>query len=217
MTTQQFRVSDQTHPDSTAENDTPQARHDRRLPARGRMTVPRNMADDSPRLPSDESQMPEAVYNELRGIANQLMRNQGRPDTMQATALVHEAYLRLLHSPPREAVRNRVAVLAKTMRHVLVDRARARNADRRGGGRRAVTLHADLIAGTESSEFEVLAVHEALERLADADPDLAKLAELRIFAGLKEQEIAAAIDSSVRTVERRWRLARAWLQRALSS
>lgn len=175
------------------------------------------MADDPPMLPSNESDMPEAVYHELRGIANQLMRKQGRPDTMQATALVHEAYLRLMHSPPRDAVRNRVAVLARTMRHVLVDRARARNADRRGGGRRAVTLHADLVAGTESSEFEVLAVHDALKQLAGVDPGLAKLAELRIFAGLKEQEIAAALDASVRTVERRWRLARAWLQRALTS
>tara|TARA_R110002072_G_scaffold269796_3_gene429170 strand:- start:37034 stop:37588 length:555 start_codon:yes stop_codon:yes gene_type:complete len=179
------------------------------------------MSNDSdktpPEMPDQDKapDMPEAVYEELRGIAQQLMRNQGRPDTMQATALVHEAYLRLLKSPPRDAVRNRVAMLAHTMRHVLVDRARARNADRRGGGQRPVTLNSELVGDNSGSELEVLAVHEALDELAKVDPELAKLAEMRIFAGLQEQEIAAALETSLRTVERRWRLARAWLQRAL--
>jgi len=165
----------------------------------------------------DNAELPEAVYDELRVIAQQLMRNQRQPDTMQATALVHEAYLRLLKSPPREAVRNRVAVLAHTMRNVLVDRARARNADRRGGGKRPITFNSELVSGTKGSELEVLAVHDALEELAKVDEELARLAELRIFGGLQEREIAAALETSLRTVERRWRLARAWLQRALGT
>lgn len=177
----------------------------------------REEPEDNPASESDLPDLPDAVYNELRAIAQQLMRNQGRPDTMQATALVHEAYLRLLKSPPREAIRNRVAVLAHTMRNVLVDRARARKAERRGGGQRPITLNADLVGGSHNSELEVLAVHEALDNLAKVDPELAKLAELRIFAGLHEQEIAAALETSLRTVERRWRLARAWLQRELGS
>lgn len=179
-----------------------------------------NDEDDNPDRIEDQapaSDMPEAVYEELRVIAQQLMRNQGRPDTMQATALVHEAYLRLLKSPPRDAIRNRVAMLAHTMRNVLVDRARARNADRRGGGQRPITLNSELVGGKGGSELEVLAVHEALEELTKVDPELAKLAELKIFAGLQEQEIAAALETSLRTVERRWRLARAWLQRALGT
>jgi len=173
--------------------------------------------DNNQPVDQDAPDMPDAVYNELRAIAQQLMRSQGRPDTMQATALVHEAYLRLVKSPPREAIRNRVAMLAHTMRNVLVDRARARNADRRGGGQRPVTLNAELVGGKSDCELEVLAVHEALDNLAKVDPELAKLAELRIFAGLQEQEIAAALETSLRTVERRWRLARAWLQRELGS
>lgn len=177
----------------------------------------REDSEDNKPVSEDAPDMPEAVYNELRVIAQQLMRNQGRPDTMQATALVHEAYLRLLKSPPRDAIRNRVAMLAHTMRNVLVDRARARNADRRGGGQRPVTLNSELVGGKGGSELEVLAVHEALEKLSKVDPELAKLAELRIFAGLQEQEIAAALETSLRTVERRWRLARAWLQRELGA
>jgi RNA polymerase sigma factor (TIGR02999 family) len=165
----------------------------------------------------ESGELPEDVYDELRGIAQQLMRNQRQPDTMQATALVHEAYLRLLKSPPREEVRNRVAVLAHTMRNVLVDRARARNADRRGGGKRPITFNSELVGGRGDSELEVLAVHDALEELAKVDEELARLAELRIFGGLQEREIAAALETSLRTVERRWRLARAWLQRALGS
>ena len=166
---------------------------------------------------TENADLPEAVYDELRGIAQQLMRNQRQPDTMQATALVHEAWLRLLKSPPREAVRNRVAMLAHTMRHVLVDRARARNADRRGGGKRPITLNSELVGGSSDSELEVLAVHDALDELGKVDPELARLAELRIFGGLQEREIAAALETSLRTVERRWRLARAWLQRALGT
>lgn len=165
----------------------------------------------------DPIEISGAVYDELRAIAAQLMRGQQRPDTMQATALVHEAYLRLMHSPPREAIRNRVAMLAHTMRNVLVDRARARNAERRGGGKRPITLNAELVGGTPGGELEVLAIHDALEELAKVDEELAKLAELRIFAGLREQEIAEALTTSLRTVERRWRLARAWLQRALGA
>lgn len=179
------------------------------------MSTDPSKTQPEPHDPANTPDMPEAVYEELRVIAHQLMHNQGRPDTMQATALVHEAYLRLLKSPPREAIRDRVAMLAHTMRNVLVDRARARNADRRGGGVRPITLNSELVGNSSDSGLDVLAVHEALEDLAKIDPELAKLAELRIFAGLQEQEIAATLETSLRTVERHWRLARAWLQRAL--
>ena len=160
-------------------------------------------------------ELPEAAYDELRRIAHQLMRHEHGPDTIQATALVHEAYLRLAESPPREAVRSRIALLTRTMRNVLVDRARARNADKRGAGQRAVTLNPELIGNARGSELGVLAVHDALEELQKVEPGLASLAELKIFGGLQDREVAAALETSVRTVERRWRLARAWLQRAL--
>ena len=107
-------------------------------------------------------ELPEATYDELRRIAHQLMRREHGADTIQATALVHEAYLRLAESPPREAVRSRIALLTRTMRNVLVDRARARNADKRGAGQRAVTLNPELVGNARGSELGVLAVHDVV-------------------------------------------------------
>ena len=112
-------------------------------------------------------------------------------------------------------MRSRIALLTRTMRNVLVDRARARNADKRGAGQRAVTLNPELVGNARGSELGVLAVHDALEELQRVEPGLAALAELKIFGGLQDREVGAALETSVRTVERRWRLARAWLQRAL--
>ena len=169
------------------------------------------MTDDPP----DRTELPAADYEQLRRVAARLMRHEQPQETLQATALVHEAWLRLLRSPPQGEVRDRIGLLAHAMRHVLVDRARARNAARRGGGQRPVTLHTDAVGGPEEPGLDVLGVHDALDRLAAVDAELARLAELRIFGGLQEREIAVTLDVSLRTVERRWRLARAWLQRAL--
>jgi len=161
-------------------------------------------------------QLSSAAYDELRRIAHQLMRHQHRPDTLQATALVHEAYLRLATSPPREMIKDRLAILTRIMRNVLVDRARARSAEKRGDGQRPITLNPELLGmANNQSGLEILTVNDTLEELEKVDPELANLAELKIFGGLQDREIAAALNTSLRTCERRWRLARAWLQRAL--
>ena len=157
----------------------------------------------------------EAVYTELRQIAEAMLRRHGPSDTLNTTALIHEAYLRL-HSLDAE-VRDRThffALAARAMRFVLVDYARARNAAKRGGPGRAITLHtaADL---ADLRADEVLALDEALTRLAAERPRLAQVVELRFFAGLTYDEIADFTGTSVRTAKRDWELARAWLHRTV--
>ncbi len=159
------------------------------------------------------------VYQELRALAGQMMAREPRGQTLQATALVHEAYLRLI-GPDGEASRwdNRghfFAAAAQAMRRILVERARRVAGPRRGGGRKrlaldGVDLHID------SDPLEILALDEALDRLAQRDARLAKVVSLRYFAGLSEEETAAALEISTRTVRRDWTFARAWLYKQLS-
>lgn len=167
----------------------------------------------------DESALDELsrlVYAELRRVAAAYLRRE-RPDhTLQATALVNEAYLRLV-GQKHERWKGRkhfYGIASRLMRQVLVEHARRHRAEKRGGERVAVTLdHADEIAG--SPEVDILAVHEALERLAKFDEQQARIVELRFFGGLSIAEVADALRIGHATVEREWGLARAWLRKEL--
>jgi RNA polymerase sigma-70 factor (ECF subfamily) len=156
------------------------------------------------------------VYHELHGLARGLMQGERRDHTLQPTALLHEAWLRL--AAPAAAFADRqhfVRVAAKAMRHVLVDHARARAAGKRAGGQR-LDLDGDALpAGGVDDAAGVLAVDETLARLHALDPQLGQLVELRFFGGLDNAAVAAALGTSLRTVERGWRLARAFLLRDL--
>lgn len=155
------------------------------------------------------------VYNELRQLAESYFRAE-RPDhTLQTTALVHEAYLRLVNAP-NLAWQNRrhfFGIAAQAMRQILVDHARQRGAEKRGAGR-LVTLDDDAAQVTTHSE-DILGVDEALHRLAALSPRAARVVELRYFAGLSIEETAETLEVSVATVKRDWVSARAWLQREL--
>ena len=158
------------------------------------------------------------VYGELRRQAEQAMRHEAAGHTLQPTALVHEAYLRLVDQA-HVSVHDRsqfFGIAARCMRQVLVDHARARHAAKRGGAQRAVTI-GDADAMATEPAAEVLAVHVALERLAALDPEQARLVELRYFGGLTIEETAGVLGVSPATVKREWAIARAWLRRELSA
>ena len=158
-----------------------------------------------------------AVYAELHRQAERAMRREPAGHTLQPTALIHEAYQRLVDHP-RVSWQSRThffGVAARCMRQVLVDHARARTAAKRGGGEIRVTLSA-AHARVDEPAAEILELHEALERLATVDPDQVRLVELRYFAGLTIEETAAALGVSPATVKRDWAIARAWLRRELA-
>jgi RNA polymerase sigma-70 factor, ECF subfamily len=160
-----------------------------------------------------------AVYDELRRQAERAMRREGGEHTLQATALVHESYLRLVDQR-RVEWRNRghfFAIASTVMRRVLVDHARARLTAKRGGGVAPISLAGAERGGEHGTDdVDLLALHEALERLAALDPEQARLVELRYFGGLTIEETAEALDVSPATVKREWALARAWLRRELA-
>ena len=157
------------------------------------------------------------LYDELREVAGRHMGREQVGHTLQPTALVNEAYMRLVRNPPAEASDRAhfVALAARAMRQVLVDHARAHSAAKRGGGVRPLTLEESLRLDTASPE-EVLALDLALDRLDEVDPRLRQLVELRYFGGMKDQEVAQLLDVSERTVRTYWTRARAWLHRELS-
>ena len=156
------------------------------------------------------------VYQELRRLAASYLRRERPGQTLQPTALVHEAYLRLMKDKPGRW-QNRAhfcAIAAHSMRQILIERARARGAQKRGGARQRVTLDEALVAGGERS-IDLVALDEALERLAAFDPEQARLVELRFFGGLTVEETADALKVSPETVMRDWQMAKAWLLREL--
>lgn len=157
------------------------------------------------------------VYRDLHRQAERYMRAQPPGHTLQATGLVHEAYLRLVnHQPAGWNGRGHFfAVAAKAMRSILVDHARARGAAKRGGGADPLTLE-DVEAVAEG-EVPVLDLDEALSRLAQLDPRKGSLVELRYFGGLSIEETAEVLGLSPATVKREWRTARAWLRRELAA
>ena len=152
------------------------------------------------------------VYDELRRIAAAYLRRE-RPDhTLQPTALVHEAYLRLVDQSEQNW-QNRAHFLgigAHLMRQILVDHARKRRAEKRGGGEQPVTLDDLALPGFKQPE-EILAIDQALARLEQLDERQSKIVELRFFGGLTEKEIAECLGVSDRTVKREWSVAKAWL------
>jgi RNA polymerase sigma factor (TIGR02999 family) len=157
------------------------------------------------------------VYDKLRAVAERLMREERLDHTLQATALVHEAYLRLVDQS-RVQWRDRAhffAVAAQALRRILVDHARTHGREKRGGGRASVLLQ-DELAASYQEQVDIIALDEALEALAAKHPDHARIVEMRFFAGLTIDEVAAVLGVTARTVERRWRFARAWLRQALS-
>lgn len=159
------------------------------------------------------------VYAELRRQASRALRREREGHTLQATALVHEAWLRLdgQHDARWESRTQFLAVAAQMMRRVLVDHARTRRAEKRGGGAVQVTLGEANHAAASSENVDVLALDDALERLAVLDPRKARLVELRYFAGLSIPEAAEALGVSLATVGRDWAVARLWLRRELEA
>lgn len=163
------------------------------------------------------SEVAPAVYQELRRLAAAYMRRERPGQSLQATALVHEAYLRLAGAgTPWTDRQHFLGIAARSMRQILVERARARGAQKRWGGMNRVTL-TDTIAAASHEDAMLPALDEALARLEAVDAEQAKIVELRYFAGLSIEETAAALDLSPATVKRRWAMARAWLFRELSS
>lgn len=156
------------------------------------------------------------VYDELRALAAAQLRRERPGHTLQATALAHEAYLRLSDQRGVEGFERRqfLALAAKMIRRILVDHARTRDRAKRGGGKQPVTL-VDALAVTGGGQVDLLDLHDALERLATLDARQAKVVELRFFGGLGIREAAAVLGISARTVDNEWRAARAWLGREL--
>jgi RNA polymerase sigma-70 factor, ECF subfamily len=157
------------------------------------------------------------VYDELRRLAAAYLRRERPGQTLQPTALVHEAYLRL-RKDRAERWQNRAhfcAIAAHSMRQILIERARARHALKRGGAPARVTLEDGLLPGAPLS-LDIMVVDEALQRLEALDAGQARIVELRFFGGLTIEETAEALDLSPATVKRHWAVARAWLARELS-
>jgi RNA polymerase sigma factor (TIGR02999 family) len=157
------------------------------------------------------------VYNELRRVAAAYMRRERPGQTLQATALVHEAYLRLADAgTPWTDRRHFVGIAARSMRQILVERARARGAQKRWGALNRVSI-TDSLQLAADPETMLPSLDEAIDRLEKIDPEQAKIVELRYFAGMSVEETADAMGISPATLKRRWSLARAWLFRELSS
>jgi RNA polymerase sigma-70 factor, ECF subfamily len=162
-------------------------------------------------------ELTEIVYDELRRLAGSYLRRRGAGQTLQPTALVHEAYL-LLADQDHTGWQNRAqffGLAAKLMHDILVDRARRRLAGKRGGGQLRVSLsEADRL--NNQAAMDIITLDDALKDLAEANPQHARVVEMRFFGGLTIEETAEVMGTSHATVERQWRYARAWLRRALS-
>ena len=180
------------------------------------------------------------VYDELRRIAARYISRERPGQTLQATALVNEAYMRLAAERPREFANRThfLAIAALSMRQILVQRARARRAAKRGGAPHRITLNDANVnpahvpagapqrgtpasvagfSGDTPADIDILALDEALGRLAAIDPEQARIVELRYFGGLTVEETADVVGSSPATIKRHWAMARAWLKRALEA
>jgi len=163
----------------------------------------------------DADHLAPLVYNELRRIAAAYMKRERPGQTLQPTALVHEAYMRLARAgQPWNDKRHFVGIAARSMRQILVERARARGAQKRWAGLDRVSL-TDSLAHARSEDAMLPALDEALTRLEQIDPEQARIIELRYFVGLSVEDAAAAMNMSPATLKRRFAMARAWLFREL--
>jgi RNA polymerase sigma factor (TIGR02999 family) len=157
------------------------------------------------------------VYADLRSIARRCLRDEKRGEALETTELVNEAYLRLVRSSQVQW-RDRAhffAMAARLMRRVLVDEVRKRRFQKRGGDLVRVTLDDESASSTPTPDFNLLALDEAIERLAQFSPRKARVVEMRFFGGMTIEETAAALDVSIDVVKREWRTAKLWLLRAL--
>lgn len=158
------------------------------------------------------------IYDELRKLAAQKMAREKPGQTLDATALVHEVYLRLVDVKEARHWESRghfFSAAAEAMRHILVDRARRKHSQKRGGGRARVAFDEEKVV--DGSEREILAVDEALSGLAAIDSRAAELVKLRYFAGLSIPDAAKALNMGARSADRLWAYARAWLRRAIDA
>lgn len=160
----------------------------------------------------------ERLYPELRSLAHSLMAREREGHTLQPTALVNEAWLRLVDVDlvNLQGRAHFFGIAARCMRQVLVDHARGKAAEKRGGGWERVTLDAAMIA-TEDPQIELIALDEALTRFEQLDPRASRVAEMRLFAGMTIEEIARELDVSPRTVDGDWATARMWISREMSA
>jgi RNA polymerase sigma factor (TIGR02999 family) len=167
---------------------------------------------------SATSELLPLVYQELRAIAGQYFRGQPADHTLQPTALVHEAFLKLVdHSDIAWQSRAHfLAVAAKAMRQILVDHARARATAKRGGDRILLTLDEAVVGAVETPEIDLLALNEFLTKLAELDDRQGRIVEMRFFGGMRVKEIAEVLGVTKTTVDNLWRAARAWLNVQLS-
>jgi RNA polymerase sigma factor (TIGR02999 family) len=181
-----------------------------------RQEVTQLLADIEAGQPGAESRLLPLVYDELRRVAAGYMRRERPGHTLQATALVHEAYIQLVDQT-RVTWRNRAhffAVAAQLMRRILVDHARSRNAQKRGGPAPKLALE-EAVGLLDRRDVALEALDDALTALAQLDPRQGRIVELRFFGGLTVEETAEVIGISPATVEREWRMARAWLHSQL--
>jgi len=167
--------------------------------------------------PSAAEQLLPLVYEELRQLADYKMAHEAAGQTLQPTALVHEAYLRLVGTEHESNWDNRghfIAAAAEAMRRILIENARRKHRKKRGGGRTPQALEPDQVAAPEVSE-DLLGLDEALTRLADLNPRAARLVQLRYFGGLTIKQAAEVLDISSRTADADWAYARSWLLAAM--
>ena len=157
------------------------------------------------------------IYRELRAVAGSLMRGERNDHTLQPTALVHEAYLRLVGAEQLDWTDRAhfLALAARAMRRILVDHARQKSAAKREGARQKITLHED-VAGGLDRQLAVLELDDALEKLKLQDERAGQVAELRLFGGLTVKEVARVLDVAPRTVDNEWAVARMWLAREMT-
>jgi RNA polymerase sigma-70 factor, ECF subfamily len=187
------------------------------LPALPRAEITRLLREYSATDPQTGERLFEAIYPELRRLARSLMRRERPGHTLQPTELVHDAYMKLVDETIILA-RDRahfLGIAARAMRQILVDHARRRHAEKRGGQWDRVTL-VDSLGSSAANGIELLALDEAIASLAAKDQRAARVMELRIFGGLTIEEIAQVLDVSKRTIDADWQFARLWIARVLS-
>ena len=162
------------------------------------------------------NQLMPLVYQRLHSIAQVRMASENPGHTLQATALVHEVFLKLIgdRDVPWQNQAHFYAAAAQSMRRILLDHARTKGREKRGGGRKKMPLNVADLASDENSD-QILALDAALCRLEEQNPEAASVVRLRFYAGLSVDQTAAALDMSPRTVDRRWKFARAWLFKSL--
>ena len=192
-------------------------------PSSGEVTILLKQAREGNRDAAEK--LVAAVYSQLREIARRFLSQERANHTLQATALVHEAYLQMIDQKEMNWA-NRAhffAVSSQLMRHILVDHARARNAEKRGGAAAKVSLDEtgviplDFVATMQEQHYpQLIMLDTALSKLEQLDPQQSRVIELRFFGGLTEEEIATVMDISLSTVKREWKAARAWLYREMA-